>query len=265
MLIRYLNKEKFEWLLSDNGIYIGAASAQNDKNEGIYEIFQMSNCSERDRKIINSLSSRFVQCDSINWCRVGDIDKSIMELNRTSNYISSWSFGDSETTEMWSEYGSDSVALIVDEHFLIMAFSRFFGSAVSFYKVTYDNQKKNRVRFNEAFKVKEEKFQYEEEFRLVIDMLAYSIANGCEEFVTVYVGGVPSYENKSITISMPQQSESIIRRKNSGYVISVNLEKLIKEVRLHPNCTYENECQITGSLEAAGHYIPVKRSLLESK
>ncbi|WP_027997103.1 hypothetical protein [Simplicispira psychrophila] len=169
---------------------------------------------------------------------------------------------------MWDEYGSDGVALISDKLSVIRELPVPFGNAASFYKVIYNNAKKTGA-IHDQFQFKEEQFQNESEFRLVIDMLRYSILTGFEKekFGVVHVGNIPSYEDEGTTCCMSSQgklqSHRVIRNKDAGYVISFDLGSLIKEIRLHPNCTEESERQIKASLKAAGHSISVRHSSLE--
>jgi hypothetical protein len=263
MLIRYLNKEKFEWLICDEGIYIGAASTQSDTNDGVYD-------SKRISEILKAGSLTTSNIDHIDWQKLDGVSQSLMLNSRESNYLSSWFSGENETPEMWSKYGSNGVALISDEISIIRELPDPLGNAASFYKVIYNNSEKANA-IHDQFKFKEEKFQHESEFRLIIDMRRYSTLTGFEKekFGAVYSGDIPSYEDEGITCCMsPQgrsQSHSVIRSKDSGYVISTDLGRLIKEFRLYPNCTVENERQIRDSLKEMGHCIAVKRSSLESK
>lgn len=259
MLIRYLTLEKFEWLLCDLGIYIGAASDQSDENEGIY-----------DSKIMSEvLRPRISNISEMKWDALDRLAQSQMQNNRARCYLSSWYLGEVETREMWDEYGSDGVALISDENLLISELPKPLGNAASFYKVIYDNSiKMNAV--NDPLEIKEEKFQHENEYRLVIDMLNYSILTGFEKerFGIVYVGDVPSYQSPDITCCMsPQgmtQSHRVIRKKGAGYVISFDLGRLVREIRLHPECTEENKLSIKKSLKAAGIKIVVQNSTLKT-
>ena len=258
MLIRYLTKEKFDWLLCDNGIYIGAASAQSDKNEGVY-----------DSKIISEVL-KATNMLNLDWQKLDDINQSLMLLSRNNNYLSSWFCGEHETQEMWDEYGSDGVALISDEISLIGTLPDPIGNAASFYKVIYDNLKKNGAIHNQL-EFKEKQFQHESEFRLVVDMQRYSILTGFEKekFGEVYVGNIPSYEDEGTTCCMSSQgklqSHNAVKNKGTGYVISFDLDSLIKEIRLHPNCTEQSVRKINDILNAAGHNILVKRSSLECR
>lgn len=256
MLIRYLTKEKFEWLLCDNGIYIGSASTQSDPNEGVYDSKMITKVLKATNKL------------NLDWQKLDDISQYLILNSRANSYLSSWFYGENETREMWNEYGSDGVALISDEISVIRELPDPLGNATSFYKVIYNSAKKTGAIHNQ-FQFKEEKFQHESEFRLVIDMECYSILTGFgkEKFPVVYVGNILSYEDEGMTCCMSSQgklqSHRVIRNKGTGYVISFDLGSLIKEIRLHPNCTEESERQIKDSLKAAGHSISVKRSSLE--
>lgn len=256
MLIRYLTKEKFEWLLCDNGIYLGAASAQSDPNEGVY-----------DRGVISEVLRDKIQFE-IDWKKLEDINENLMHNSRANNYISSWFLGENETSEMWDKYGSDGVALISDEILLTRALPDPVGNAASFYQVIYDDSKKSSAIFNQ-FKYKGEKFHYENEFRLVVDMRKYSMLTGFdkEKYGEVYIGNVPSYENEKITCCIsPQgkvQSHRVVKKKGDGYVVDFDLNCIIKEIRLHPNCTEKSECLIRDVMNAAKLNISIRRSELE--
>jgi hypothetical protein len=258
MLIRYLTREKFEWLLCDNGIYIGSASAQDDQNEGLYE-------SKKISEVLKATNAFNVDWD---WKKLDDTNQSLMLNSRANNYLSSWFCGDNETQEMWNQYGDDGVALISDEISLIGALPDPVGNAASFYKVIYNNFKKAGAIHNH-FQFTEERFQYESEFRLVVDMPRYSILTGFEKekFGVVYVGNIPSYEDEGTTCCISPQgklhSHCVIKNKGAGYVISFDLDSLIKEIRLHPNCAAQSARHINALLNMTGRNISVKRSSLE--
>lgn len=259
MLIRYLSKEKFEWLLCDQGIYVGAASTQSDKNEGIYDSTLIS----------RTLSAYAPHISKIIWPEFDQVTKHLMLSNRENCYISSWYSGDGETRKMWDEYGNDGVAVISDEALLIHELPKPIGNASSFYKVQYcDNKKSSAI--NEPLKFKEEAFCHESEFRLVVNMSAYSLLTGfeAEKFGIAYVGDVPSYESKDITCctspEVLEQSHRVIRKKGDGYVVAFDLQKIIREVRLHPDCSNENELRIAKCLGSAGLNIAIQRSALSA-
>lgn len=259
MLIRYLSKEKFEWLLGDKGIYIGSASSQNDNNEGIYNSGLISKVL---RVNVHNKNEMF-------WHELDSLSYNLMITKRDVSYLSSWYFGDVECRVMWDEYGNDGVALISDETLLIQRLPEPLGNASSFYKVEYNNDKKGSA-VNESLRFKEERYLHESEFRLVVDMNRYSILTGFDtgRFGIVYEGSTPSYESAEMTCCMsPEgiaQSHRVIVKKGDGYVIKFDLQMIIREIRLHPDCTEEDVSHISKRLESHGIKVTVRRSDLSA-
>lgn len=255
MLIRYLSKEKFEWLLSDKGIYIGAASSQTDENEGLYD----------GTLISKMLRSRVQDVSEVFFQKLDKLSNGLILAERDFCYLSSWYLGDTETREMWDEYGNDGVAIISDEAILIQELPEPLGNASSFYRVEYSNsRKKNSI--NEPLRFKEEKYCHESEFRIVVDMSQYSILTGFDKdrFSSVRIGEVSSHESAVITCCMSskgmEQSHRIIAKKGDGYVIKYDLQRIIREIRLHPDSPEECVSKISERLKLHGINVSVRRS-----
>ncbi|WP_432460509.1 DUF2971 domain-containing protein [Agarivorans sp. QJM3NY_25] len=259
MLIRYLSKEKFEWLLSDYGLYIGSAAGQSDPKEGLYD----------SSTITKAVKHRMGDINQDLFSRLDDLNENLMQLNRKDNYLSSWYAGVTETAEMWNEYGSDGVALISDELLLIRLLPEPITNASSFYEIAYSDQKKS-IAINEPLKFKEEKYRHEKEFRLVVDMNRYSKLTGFdrEQFGTVYADGKPSYENDLFTCCMSeqgkQQSHCVIKAKGDGYVIAYDLNRIIKQIRLHPSASKDDFLKVKELLKQAQLDVTVQVSTLRT-
>lgn len=190
-----------------------------------------------------------------------------MMAGAESSYLSSWYSGETEIHKMWEEYGANGVALVTDKTTLIRELPDPLRAATSFYRLVYDDTIKS-IEWNEPLRIKNEQFLSENEFRLVIYMHRYSILTGFENeiFGTVFIGDTPTYECTEIVCCMPSEGATrngdAIRKKGDGYVIAFNLERLVKEIRLHPDCTKENERRVREKVTEAGFNISVSPSSL---
>lgn len=259
MLIRYLTMEKFEWFLSDLGIYLGSASCQSDKNEGVFD-------SEFFTKYLKVNIDKIDQdlCDNVD-----ELQESLMHLNREHCYLSCWHINDVETETMWDQYGCNGVALISDERLLISELPEPIGNASEFYKVEYCDKKKSQA-INKPLKYKENKYAHEKEFRIIVDMKKYFMLTGFDESKfgpAGYIGDKLSYESDSITCCLSQkgkeQSHLVLTKKKDGYVISYDLNKIITEIRLHPSASLRDKEKVKGMLNQAELDIAIQQSKLE--
>ena len=257
MLIRYLTLDKFKWLLSDNGIYLGSAEDQTDTNEGIYDHTLIS----------KALKSKIKGENDILWSEIDTLSKSLMAANREDHYLSCWYSGNKESLNMWKEYGNDGVALISSELQLINYLPEPLGNSTEFYKVIYDSKLKSSS-INNPFRYKDDRYLFESEFRLTLNLHNYSILTGFEKdrFGEVHIGDNLSYEDDSITCSMSEkgiaQSQSIIRKKGSGYIIDYDLEEIVSEIRVSPDCDEKSVQYIVDQIKNNGLNISVRKSEL---
>jgi hypothetical protein len=134
--MRYLIRDKFEWLLQDRGIYVGPASEQSDSQEGIYNFDIISGAI----KLSTDIGSSF--CNEINEC-----SRKYMMDCRELSFIRSWYKGGYELQEMWKRYGKDRVVLVGSEELLSTKQPSQFQVAdgvIRFRDVTYDDRKRIR-------------------------------------------------------------------------------------------------------------------------
>lgn len=259
MLIRYLTVQKFVWLLEDKGIFFGPAAKQSDINEGIYD----------HTSIVRKISKDIEQLGNIQATELTSLQFDLMHINRANNCISSWYRGCTESEKMWEEYGQDGIAIVSSEALLIHGTPEPVTQSIRYYAVDYDNKKKPETQI-EPLRIKEEKFSHENEFRMVVDMQNYSMLTGFEKekYGETFIGETPSYESKEITACMSEmggrQSHEIIREKGVGYIVSFDMQKIIKEIILSPECTIEGEAHIMKCLENAGIQIHVRHSALRA-
>jgi hypothetical protein len=259
-VLRYLTKQKFDWLFLDKGIYVGAASNQSDHHEGIYDHTIISQALKRDPRI---------DLDDIAINGLDDLCRGLMYNHRETHFISSWYLGDNEDFEMWAEYASDGVLIVSSTLHLLMHAPDPLNHAIKHETAIYDDEAK-KLAINNPFAFKNTKFRHENEFRLVFNALEYSILTGFEAdiFGTVIVGGKPSYESEEINVSISENGRKnafrVISRKGDGYILKYDLNKLIQEVRVHPNSKDTQLEEIRLICSQAGLEAPVVRSKLAS-
>ncbi|QLF92051.1 hypothetical protein HW090_02045 [Pseudomonas sp. ABC1] len=252
-IMRYLSKQKLEWLLADKGLYVSAAQNQSDTEEGTSDHTFLAkhiaaNVEGVDAKLLT------------------DIDKIMLgmqKVGRETNYLSCWYLGTEESESMWEEFGKDGIILISTEWELMSAFSEPLEQALNGYPVTYSDELKASP-LNEPLRVKHAKFQSEKEFRVVFNLTHYSILTGFEG-IGVYVGNKPSHLNPQITACMSQkgieQGQKVIRRKDAGgLVLDFDFARAIIEVRVHPQATDEDLLDVQTRLLGIGVKCPVKHS-----
>lgn len=255
-ILRYLSKEKFKWLLSDNGIYVASAFAQSDIKEGVFDHTIVSTILKHDGRL---------PLEDNQWESFDNMSFDMMEINRKESYLTSWYLGNEETSKMWSEYAKDGIILVSNTYKLMDTLPQPLTHAASFYEIIYDDNKKRHSLYD-SLKYKSKEFYYENEFRLVIDLGEYSIFTGYEKeiFGEAFVGDLPSYKSPEITSCMSQksieQAHSVIAKKANGYIIKFDLNQLLTEIRLNPNYSKEEESEIRNLCADNGLLVPIKDS-----
>jgi len=252
---RYLSGEKFNWLISDNGLYLSAAADQSDAAEGVYDHTFLS------RHIAENI-------DNSDLVSPANLDKHMLglqEVGREFNYLSCWYLGVEESQEMWDEFGANGVMIFSDDWVLSDALPPPLEQAISFSEVIYSDELKPHA-VNDPLQVKNEKFRKEKEFRIIFDLMKYSILTGFEAHVEARVGGQIFHESEGIASLISkqgmEQSHKVIRRKGRGLVIEYPLNSIIEEVRVHPQATNADLLKIKSCLQAAGINCPVSHSSL---
>ncbi|MGZ9709382.1 hypothetical protein ACXX82_00990 [Glaciimonas sp. GNP009] len=252
---RYLTAQKFNWLLADDGLYLGAAADQSDKDEGKY-----------DHTLLSRLISQKMPNTSAALLR--DLDKlqlGMQDFKRTDSYLSCWYLGAEESQQMWDEFGMNGVLVVSDSWTIQDALPEPLKYASKFPEVTYDDVLKV-VAGHDPLSVKNECFVDEQEFRLVFDLTHYSILTGFESRTAAHVGDKLSHLDESVTSGMSktgiEQSHNVIRRKGSGLILDYSLNALMKEVRLHPSATEEELLHVERRLRDKGIHCPVRHSSL---
>lgn len=253
-IMRYLTLSKFKYLLEDKGIYVSAACDQLDLLEGDYDHTFLTKHLQSQPSQDQELMSR--------------VDKMMLgskEVGRKSTYLSCWYNSDEESSEMWKDYGEGGVAIFSTDCALEFALPRPLNQAAEFYTLTYDDQLKPQAS-QQPFRVKNESYKHENEYRLEFNLLKYSVLTGFEARNEVRVGGVLSHESAEITSCMSPESlarsRHVIRRKGKGYVLTYPLAKIIHEVRLHPSATDVELEEVRASLKACGINCTVRHSAL---
>lgn len=254
-MMRYLTKQKLEWLLADKGLYVSAAQHQSDEEEGTSD---QTFLAKHIAKTVEGVDPELLT--SINKLMLD-----MQQVGREKNYLSCWYLGTEESKDMWEEFGKDGVILISQEWALMSAFSEPLEQAINGYAVTYSDALKAGV-LHEPLRVKHEKFHAEKEFRIVFDLTKYSILTGFEG-IGVYDGDKLSHLSPHITACMSQkgieQSQKMIRRKDAGgLVLDFDFARAILEVRVHPLATDEELLDVQKRLKSIGMECPVKHSHL---
>ncbi|MDY1047602.1 hypothetical protein SOM55_12435 [Pseudomonas coleopterorum] len=253
-IMRYLTLSKFKYLLEDEGIYVSAACDQLDLQEGDYD----------HTFLTKHLQSQPGQDQEL-MSRVDEMMLGSKEVGRKTTYLSCWYNSDEESSEMWKDYGEGGVAIFSTHYALEFALPRPLDQAAEFYTLTYDDQLKPQAS-QQPFRVKNESYKQENEYRLELNLLKYSVLTGFEARNEVRVGGVLSHESAEITSCMSPESlarsHHVIRRKGKGYVLTYPLTKIIHEVRMHPSATDIELEEVRASLKACGINCTVRHSAL---
>ena len=254
---RYLTAEKFEWLLADDGLYLGAAASQRDKNEGKYDHTYLSRFVAQEMQNANEALLR----------GLNKLQLEMQEFKRSDSYLSCWYLGVEESADMWKDYGTEGVLIVSDSWTLQQTLPEPLKHASQFREVTYDDALRVLAAHDPLF-VKNKRFVDEQEYRLIFDLTQFSVLTGFGDGPVVYVGDKPSFMCESVTAAMSksaiEQSHKVIRRKGSGVVFNCHLVELIKEVRLYPGASEEELLRVRSSLRAKGIDCPVRHSSLST-
>jgi hypothetical protein len=255
-LSRYLDRQRFDWLLSDQGLYFSSAFNQTDDTEGVYDHTFLS------RMIADQIG--------ISSPILKDIDKLQLGLQnhgRFNNFLSCWFIGTEESQEMWDTFGTDGVVILSDEFLLSNALPEPLNQATAFYEAIYDDELK-RLSPNEPLRFIDSIYGTEKEFRIVFDLTKYSILTGFEAQTEVLIGGVPSHLSSEITSCMSREalakSHEVIRKKDKGFVVEYDLNSIITEIRVNPNATDEELRETRHRLRESGINCKVNHSSLRS-
>lgn len=255
--MRYLDASKLQWLIEDNGLFFSAASNQSDENEGIYDHTFLS------REMIKSN----VPIDEETSAGIDELILGYMTGCRQGNFLNCWYIGSSESLPMWNEFGQNGIVIFSDDWTLRDALPKPLDQATKYYDVIYSDELKPHAN-HEPLRIKNSKFKNEKEFRIVFDLVRYSVLTGFEPSIRVLIGGVDSHECEEINQCMSPvdlaQSHHVLRRKGSGFLFNYSLSSIIKEVRIHPSSTDERLEEIRNLFHAAGIYCPVNHSSLRS-
>ncbi|RON61369.1 hypothetical protein BK669_17905 [Pseudomonas fluorescens] len=258
-VMRYLDHEKFEWLLADNGIYVSPLADQKDKTEGEYDSTFLS----------RALRETSPDIDSELLNKLDDLQHSLKERGKEKTFINSWYLGSDETHRMWKTFGTKGVLIISTDVALEMLLPRPLNQAIEFKPVIYDDELKQHAS-QAPFQVKASKYHPDKEGRFIFDLTKYSVLTGfgVEPGYEVRVGDKLSYESEEITSCMSpeslEQSHRVIEKKGRGYILRYNLPAIIHEVRLHPEATDADLVRVQERLQAIGIECPVNHSTLRS-
>lgn len=254
-IMRYLTKQKLEWLLADKGLYVSAAQNQSDEEEGTSDHTFLA---KHIAKTVEGMEPELLaEIDKLMLC--------MQQVGREKNYLSCWYLGEEESEAMWEEFGVDGVILISQEWALMNAFAEPLEHAIDGYAVTYSDELKAGA-LHEPLRVKHAKFHTEKEFRVVFDLTKYSVLTGFEG-IGVSDGDQPPHLSPQITACMSQkgieQGLKVIRRKDAGgLLLDFDFARAILEVRVHPQATDEELQDIQTRLRSIGVECPVRHSHL---
>lgn len=255
--MRYLDFQKLEWLVQDGGLFFGAAENQSDKSEGVY-----------DHKFLSALladNEEGINLQDLDG--LDDVQLGLQQVGRSNNYLSCWYLDSIESVEMWDEYAKDGVVILSDDWTLRDALPEPLEQAISYYDVIYSDELK-KSGHRDPLRFKNKKYHKEKEFRLVFDLIKYSILTGFEAKIEVRSGGILTHESSEFTQCMSAkgraQSHKVLSRKALGFIFHYPLNLIIKEVRLHPRASDERLQVVTQLLRNAGIACPVNHSLLRS-
>lgn len=264
-LQRYLSCEKLVWLLEDQGLFFAPASDQSDLNEGVY-----------DHQTLAENNVDYFPNNPVNVDALANTLAGVMSNRRNHNFLSSWYIGEDESEVMWNEYAKDGVLLISNSYLLQNAIAGgCLKYAVEFKKIVYDDEMKKN-EYHEALSVKDEKFEHEKEFRVLLDMLKFSLLTGFEKekYGITDIGNKASYESIDIITSLDpecrfnnnQVSSNIVNSissKKNGYIVKCNLSQIVSEIRTHPNCSEVKRKEIEDLCERNGLNVKVSASKLD--
>ncbi len=265
-VLRYLTKEKLEWLVADGGLYFGPASLQSDEEEGIYNSTILGDLFESNPSKYIPPSALKDKPESYRP-HIDEVSRQMMQEKRKSHFLNSWYSGDEESMEMWDNYAPDGVVVVSTQEKLTNEAPSILKYALTFSQIKY-NDKLKRTEIFHPLTVKHEKFSYECEFRILFDARAYSILTGYdrETYGQVFVGNKPSHESARITAGIDKISQDMapefIRKKNCGYVLLYPLENIFTEVRINPGCSEQQKSALQAILSDAKLNIPVVASEL---
>ncbi|WP_462180199.1 hypothetical protein [Pseudoalteromonas gelatinilytica] len=270
---RYLTREKFEWLLKDKGIFIAPASAQSDPDEGRFN----------SKSIVEAIHTYAVELNSGKNLMDDNFKLDLIKIfdncnkhEQTVSYLSSWFLDENESHKMWNEYAKDEsgtlgVSLVSSTDIIIMNLPKPLMHATEFEETVYDNLKK-KYAFINSYKYKNEKFKDEKEFRLIFDLTQYSLITGYESgaITAIKIGNdlVPFHEHlNSSGRYFPNEEDkkkiyTALERKGNGFILKFDLNKIISEIRLHPNSTLEDQVYIENLVREAGYDFKVLPSSL---
>ena len=253
-IMRYLNKEKFEWLLADKGLYLSSAEDQSDRDEGISDhTFLAKHIAKTVKDVEPTLLTQ-----------LDELMLDLQQVGREKNYLSCWYLGTEETEAMWEEFGKGGVVLFSQEWVMMYAFSEPLEHAMKGYPVTYSDDLK-AAALHEPLRVKHKKFTTESEFRAVFSLTEYSLLTGFES-TELYVGDQLSHKSPEIIKCMSkkgiEQAMKVIRRKGRGLVLDFDFGRAIHEVRMHPLATDEELLHVQSRLLEIDVKCPVRHSRL---
>lgn len=253
-IMRYLTLTKFKYLLEDQGIYISSARDQLDLLEGDY-----------DHTFLTKQLQRLPDHDPKLMAKLDEMMLGSKEVGRKVTYLSCWYNSGEESREMWETYGEGGVAIFSTDWALELRLPRPLNQAAEFYTLTYNDQLKPHAN-QQPFRIKNERYKHENEYRLEFNLLKYSTLTGFEALNEVHNGELLSHQSDQITSCMSPESlarsHHVIRRKGKGYVLGYPLAEIIHEVRLHPGASDNELEQVRVSLKGCGINCPVKHSAL---
>ncbi|MCK8124663.1 DUF2971 domain-containing protein [Pseudoalteromonas sp. 2CM39R] len=273
-IARYLTPAKFQWLLEDRGIYFSQLSQQSDKADGT-----------NDANLIVDLLFNYAEKKSKGDLNVDSISKnelatSLASMNKYERdiiCISSWYLGDCESEYMWNNYAKDiktgevGVCIISSTSKIRYSIPDDLSAFVELDKIDYNSSKK-AISIGRNYYYKDDAFADECEFRLAFSLMQYSLVTGFEHplvpKVTIGSNLKPSSEEfLKDYVKSPDTflSQELVKQKGDiGFILKLELEDIISEIRLPPNCSEEHQKYFQKLIDESNYNFKLTHSHLDA-
>ena len=239
LLWRYLDLSKYINMLVTNGLWFSRSDLLGDSFEGSTTLKSKIQSEE----FFYSLLSDGKNLEKVNKV-IAHMSK-VINFNRTHMFINSWHMSDHESEAMWRIYGTDFGIAVISSLDRIKSNIHWYEN---FYagRVKYTNYETDIIDWGNAFSPflhKRRSFEYEKEFRIVIEHEREKISDYAAE------GAMLTFEEFQ-------------RITPTGILTPANIDELISVVHVSPSSPdwyFETVKEVTKTL---GFSFDVKRSSL---